>query len=89
MFGARLGDHHYRDINRSQRAEEFMGHARDADHPCAPTLIRAMSSTAANPFIGASEGEEDEILVPGASGLKVFLIQTVIPFAIAGYIVFG
>jgi len=30
-----------------------------------------------------------EILVPGASGLKVFLIQTVMLFAIAGDIVLG
>ena len=36
-----------------------------------------MSSTAAKPFIGTSFGEEVDILVPGAAGLKVFLIQTV------------
>ena len=33
MFGARLRDHDDRDINRSQCAEEFMGHAGNADHP--------------------------------------------------------
>ena len=57
--------------------------------PVPSTLISAISSTAAKPFIGMSDGDEAEILVPGASGLKVLLIQTVMPFAIAGDIVFG
>ena len=32
MFRARLRDHDDRNIDRSQRAEQFMGHARNADH---------------------------------------------------------
>ena len=39
--------------------------------------------------IGMSAGEVAQIFVPGASGLKVFLIQTVMLFAIAGDMVFG
>src|ERR1043165_1335281 len=57
--------------------------------PVPSTFIRAMSSTAAKPLIGRSNDDEAEILVPGASGLKLFLIQTVMFFAIAGAIVFG
>ena len=48
-----------------------------------------MSSTAAKPLIGMSNEDEAEIFVPGASGLKVFLIHTVMLFAIAGDIVLG
>jgi hypothetical protein len=36
-----------------------------------------------------SIGEVADILVPGASGLKVFLIQTVMLCAIAGDMVLG
>ncbi len=48
-----------------------------------------MFSTAAKPFIGISDDEEAEMRVPGASGRKLFLIQTVMSFAMAGDIVFG
>jgi hypothetical protein len=36
-----------------------------------------------------SDDEDAEIRVPRASGLKLFLIQTVMPFAIAGDMVLG
>ena len=57
--------------------------------PVPSTLIKTISSTAAKPFIGASIDEAADIFVPGASGLNVFLIQTVMLLAIAGDIVLG
>jgi hypothetical protein len=33
VFGARLRDHHDRDLDSAQCAEEFIGHAGDAHHP--------------------------------------------------------
>src|SRR6185369_69990 len=57
--------------------------------PVPSTLSRAISSIVAKPLTGIVDGEEEEILVPVASGLKVFLIQMGMPLAIAGNIVFG
>ena len=48
-----------------------------------------MSSTVANPLIGASNVDVAEMAVPRSSGLNVFLIQIGMPRVIAGNIVFG
>ena len=57
--------------------------------PVPSTLIKVISSTVANPLIGASDFDVAEMAVPRASGLKVFLIQMGMPRVIAGNIVFG